>query len=124
MMQPAYNNYLAYPGIFKMRDAKPKELIELVCNHFGVTEQQIKSRVRHSDIVIARQMTAYLLQYYTTLTTGRCGKIINRDHATILHSIKVINNIKEIKDNKEILEKITTVENICNRKYIRYDRYN
>lgn len=124
MIQPAYNNYLAYPGIFKMRDAKPEELIELVCSHFEVTPEQIRSKVRHSGIVIARQMAAYLLQYYTTLTTTKCGRMINRDHATVLHCVKVINNIKEIKDLKDVLEKITTVENICNRKFIRYDRYN
>ena len=52
----------------------------------------IKSRKR--EYVIARQLTMYFLKKYTKLTLDEIGIVFDRDHATVLHAKKTIENLK------------------------------
>ena len=52
----------------------------------------IKSRKR--EYTIARQLTMYFLKKYTKLTLDEIGIIFDRDHATVLHAKRTIENLK------------------------------
>ena len=77
-----------------------EDIIQKSCNAFGVSEEDVYSQSRKANIVRARQVAMFLAQKHTDLSTTRIGTLIGkRNHATVLHSIKLIedqiNLIKE-----------------------------
>jgi len=58
------------------------------CTGIHVTQMQMKSRLR--DIVEARQIYCFISRVETGLSLAVIGKVINRDHATVLHSMRSI----------------------------------
>lgn len=70
-------------------------IIGAVCIIFGVSFESIKSNIRVRHIVEARQVLQYFLRKYTRLSLYEIGRITNKNHTTVLHSIKTVNNLKE-----------------------------
>jgi len=68
----------------------PNRIIKSVKYVTGVDLKDIKSKSRIKHITEARHLLNYCLRKYTYLTTKEVGKITNRDHASVLHSKKVI----------------------------------
>ena len=71
----------------------------------------IRSKKRQRYIVEVRQIYHYFLKKYTSYNLTAIGMFTNRDHATVLHSIKNVNNLKETEEEfrllvKQIREKI------------------
>lgn len=58
-----------------------------VCREFGVTMAEIKSPRRDKRLVIPRQKIAWRLKRETPMTVAAIGKVINRDHTTVLYSV-------------------------------------
>lgn len=114
-----YQNYFVIPGVKVM--SKSDVLIEIVASAFDITIIEIKSQSTKLSIVKARQITAYVLFFYTSLTLKQIGYRINRNHATIIHSLKVVSDMITTKD-KDYHELIQKIENICNLNFIRNDR--
>jgi chromosomal replication initiation ATPase DnaA len=70
-----------------------------LCVLFGVTIEQLESKSRKAEIVIARNFCfAYFYSLGNTLTP--IAQAFNRDHATVIHGIKKIKNFIEIKDEE------------------------
>ena len=79
------------------RQLTVKKILEKVCDHFQISEAQIQSKSRKQEIVIARQISMYLSKKYTDSSFSHIGKVIgNRDHATVLHSCKIVKDQIEI----------------------------
>jgi chromosomal replication initiation ATPase DnaA len=73
-------------------------IIDLIQREMGIEDILIKNRVR--DNVDARRILFYILKKKLGLTLTEIGKMSNRTHATILHSV---NNFKDIiKYDKEL----------------------
>lgn len=51
----------------------------------GVTEQNIKGPLRFRDIAVARNVVGVILNKELGITTTRAGKLIGRDHSTIVY---------------------------------------
>ncbi len=68
----------------------PSLIISQVCKFYSVDEHMLRGTQRNKGIVEARQMAAYLIRKLTNLSLPDIGKEFNRDHATILHSIKKV----------------------------------
>ena len=67
------------------------DILEKVCQHFGVTQQQVFSRSRKRDYVQVRQVSMYLAQKYTKMPASRIGQLIGgRDHSTVIHSCSTV----------------------------------
>jgi len=65
------------------------EGIESHCGSiFGVTSEDIHSRVRSSKNVIARFGIWYILSEIYKLSSVTIGEIYDRDHATVLNGLK------------------------------------
>ena len=70
---------------------------------------QIKSRKR--EYVLARQIAMYLISKYSTATLEKIGYQFNgKDHATVLHAKKVVNNL--IDTDRNIKAQIKDLDNI------------
>ena len=86
------------------------DILEKVCGHYHVTQQQVFSRSRKRDYVIVRQVSMYLAQKYTKMPASRIGQLIgNRDHSTVIHSCSTIE--QRLKVDKAFVEEVASIEN-------------
>ena len=69
---------------------------KIVCDYFGLPLETINSRTRKREIVQARQLAMFFSKKHTKsslATIGlHCG---NKDHATVLHACRTVNNLLE-----------------------------
>lgn len=74
------------------------ELIcELVSCQFNVSMDALRSKSRKRAITFPRQVAMYLARKYTDDSLADIGKVLHRDHSTVLHAIKVVSN-KAVRD--------------------------
>lgn len=67
------------------------DIVEAVCEHFGVTDKEIQGRQRTKAIVLPRQVAMYLLREETQISLEEIGRAMGgRDHTTVLHGIRKI----------------------------------
>ena len=72
------------------------EVLRVVCEVFGVDPKDARSRCRYRAITIARHAYCLLCSSLDSMTTlAGIGKTINRDHSTVIHSIKKCNDLRE-----------------------------
>jgi chromosomal replication initiation ATPase DnaA len=76
----------------------------IICDEFDIESiQHLLAKRRDGDIPMARHILSTLLYKGGYGSSKRIGKEVgDRDHATVLHSIKVIQNIIDTKDEKYI----------------------
>lgn len=90
------------------------KIIAAVSKKYGVTEEQLKSKTRTSEITLARQVAFYLLYKTTDISKKKIGDILNRDHSTVISSISKVEN--EVKCNSlfeiEINELLKEIKNM------------
>ena len=93
---------------------EPRKLItadfiqRCVAEEFGVSLQEIKTKRRHKNIVLPRQIAMYLSRELTDLSLPEIGNSLGgKDHTTVLHAY---NKIKEGLKKDEVLK--TRVERI------------
>ena len=67
-------------------------ICELVSGQFNVTIKELQSKSRKKTITTPRQIAMYLARKHTEESLVDIGKTFNRDHSTVLHSIKVVSN--------------------------------
>jgi len=80
----------------------------IVCCGENITEAQLNSKCRRYKLVFARQLISYFCRKYTLLSLTHIGARLNKNHATILHGCKAIENL--FKTNKYYREKILAYE--------------
>jgi len=72
------------------RGVTPTAVLQAVARFFGVTIEELKSKARHKTIVVPRQIAMYLLCEDAHLSTPEAGRLLNRDHTTVLHGMKQV----------------------------------
>ncbi len=88
----------------KIRDA--------VCEYFSLSVDAISTKSRKREVVQARQIAMYLSKQLTKSSLACIGSTIGqRDHATVLHACKIVNDLMDSDKNfrisvKEIEEKL------------------
>ncbi len=87
----------------------PDFIIDVVCDHYHITREDILSSKRNQEIAKPRQIVMYLCQYMTDSSQESIGKALGRDHSTINHGVKSIEKSLEsdatLKSNVDILRK-------------------
>lgn len=83
------------------KEITPALIISIVAEHFHITEDDIKSNKRNTEIVYPRQIAMYLCSNMTSVGLKKIGaEMGNRDHSTVLHGSKKI--AKEIKTSDTV----------------------
>lgn len=92
------------------------ELIEEeVCKYFDVELNLIHSKSKKQEISQARQIAMYLSRKYTDKSYSNIGEMIGkRDHATVLHACKTVNNW--IETDKKFKSSIQEIEQLIQGK--------
>lgn len=86
------------------------DIVEKVCHHYGVSQQQVMSRSRKRDYVLVRQVSMYLAQKYTRMPASRIGQLIGgRDHSTVIHSCTTVE--QRLKVDKAFVTELSSIEN-------------
>jgi len=92
-----------------------KDIISNIEQATGIAYSELKSKNRERNTVIARQYAMYQLYeilYPLGYTLTEIGKMFNRDHSTVIYSIRQVENalsagdflITKINENYEKLE--------------------
>ena len=72
------------------RSYTPEYIVEKTAAFYSLNPEDILGKGKTKNIAAARQMATYLMRKLTTLTLEEIGTVLNRDHSTILHSIRKI----------------------------------
>ena len=82
----------------------------LVCKFFKISKNEMLSSRRSRYLVRPRQTAIYLTKILTPKSLPEISReFSNRDHTTIIHSVKTIEKLKE--QNKEMAENIDKLKN-------------
>ena len=85
------------------------DILETVCQHYNVSSQNVFSKSRKRDYVMARQISMYLAQKFTKMPTSRIGQLIGgRDHSTVIHSCSAVE--QRLKVDKAFVEELNSIE--------------
>ena len=69
-----------------------ENVISKVCKKYGLSEDDIKGRKKTKEIAMARHICIYIIRKLTDLSLPAIGRILNRDHTTVMSSLQVIEN--------------------------------
>ena len=69
-----------------------ENIITNVCKKYGLSEEDIKGRKKTKEIAMARHICIYIIRKMTDLSLPAIGRILGRDHTTVMSSIQVIEN--------------------------------
>ena len=83
----------------KPNEITPQLVLDVVCEHFQVSLDQLKSKSRSSNIARPRQIAMYLCKNMTDISLDGIGELLGgRDHSTVIHGV---NKITEEYENTE-----------------------
>lgn len=94
-------SYMALAGlksetvIPNMNRQHPAYIEQVVCTYLEVHPKTLGGVKRTRDIVFARQVIMFLIRRYSTLSLVNIGKRYNKDHTTVIHSLRTIGNLME-----------------------------
>ena len=124
-LEGAFNKISAYASIQNIEldfetvkkilklDGKTKKvdiesITKVICNHFDVSEEDLKSPARNQKISHSRQIAVYLTRDLTQMSFVSIANFFNKKHPTILFSYEKIK--EEIKTNKNLNELINSLK--------------
>ena len=90
---PGLKNNYKFPlhTVFSKVDA----IEQLSANAYGVSLPEMKTRRRYRRIVEPRQVAMFLLHRYSLLNKCDIAKRFKLDHTTVIHSIRVVENLMQ-----------------------------
>lgn len=92
----------------------PEYIIAKIADYYNITPEEVVGKGKTTNVVNARQMAIYLIRKLTGLTLEQIGEAMNRDHSTVLHSIrKVEESLAKDPDMADTIRDITA--NITNK---------
>jgi len=80
---------------------KQPRVIDILCataDHFGMRKMEILSHRRHRAIVLPRQVVMYLSRELTNRSLPEIGRLLGRDHTSVLHGVRKIASLIEAGD--------------------------
>ena len=73
-----------------------EKIRDVVCEYFSLSVDAISTKSRKREVVQARQIAMYLSKQLTKSSLSTIGNTIGqRDHATVLHACKIVNDLMD-----------------------------
>lgn len=86
----------------------------------GASFMAISGRSRTREFVVPRQLSIWFLKNHTSLTLCSIGRLVNRDHSTVLYSLEQAENlISTDKKIKKLYEELKEALNLYDNNEIR-----
>ncbi len=89
-MEVAKNCLMEFLGGAEPVNVTVDKIFAAVYNKYGISREDIVGAKRNKEIAAARHITIYLIRQITEMSLPNIGKIFNRDHATIMASVKAV----------------------------------
>ena len=74
------------------------DIIRTVCYEFDTKIDELKIKSRKRELVMTRQIIAWMIKskiVKNSMSLASIGEVIGRDHATVLHACRTVNNLIE-----------------------------
>ena len=85
-----------------------KDIVEIIANHYGISNEVIYEKTRRKEIVKARQVAMYILREDFNISYPLIGnKLGGRDHTTAIHSHLKIK--EDLKTDPALLQEIEKI---------------
>ena len=79
-----------------VREVSIDYIQKIVCDYFDIPIETMKSKTRKREIVQCRQLAMFFSKQMTKNSLAMIGKHCgNKDHATVLHACKTVNNLAD-----------------------------
>ncbi|NQU53696.1 MAG: chromosomal replication initiator protein DnaA [Bacteroidetes bacterium] len=90
------------------RELSIEYISKVVCDYFSMSVDTLQAKTRKREIVQARQIAMYFSKSLTKYSLASIGaQIGSKDHATVLHACKTVNNLKDTDKNfRQYVEEI------------------
>jgi chromosomal replication initiator protein len=98
----------------------PEQIIKLIGILEEVPDDYATQKNKKIEIVTARQIAITLIKCNIRLSLNDIGYLFNKNHATIIHSHKVIDNL--LATDKEFRIKFNNYLKYLNLKYVKYGK--
>ena len=86
---------------------KIEKVMQKGCEYFGIQIEELKDRKKTRPLSDARHMIMKIAVVRTSESKVAIGLKFNRDHSTIIHAEKVVNNLCKTDDNfRETFEEL------------------
>lgn len=95
-------NYLWFAPSHNYKGGQPitiDKVLNDVAETFNVTKEEMTGKRRNREFADARHVAQYLIHVKMNRTCTATGAIFNRDHSTVLHAVKNVNNRMETETN-------------------------
>jgi len=80
----------------EMGSISPEAIVEYVAEFYHLKDRDLLSPTRKRGVVLARNVAIYLIRKITGMSLSQVGSLFShRDHTTILHSIRNVENCME-----------------------------
>tara|TARA_R100000900_G_scaffold81380_1_gene63927 strand:- start:3018 stop:3455 length:438 start_codon:yes stop_codon:yes gene_type:complete len=77
-------------------------LLKIVCDYYDVTHKEIRAHSRLPLYVNARRIFCFLCRKFTEKSLYNIGRLIDRDHATVLHQTRNAQDFLYIGDKETV----------------------
>jgi chromosomal replication initiator protein len=95
----------------KKRDITIEDIQRVVCQYFGIPEDLLRGKGRKKEIAFARQIAMFLSKEMTLYSLKSIGLHFGgRDHTTVIHAIRTINQHLKDSTNKKISDIIEVLK--------------
>ncbi len=95
-------------------DVTPEKIIAAVCSYFKQKKDDLLGKGKKADLAKARQICAYLLCEMLSLPLVSVGKLLDRDHTTIMYARDKMEKLEKLNDR--IAKEIDDIKNIVLKK--------
>jgi chromosomal replication initiator protein len=96
-----------YPD--QRREITPTLIVDVVCEHFNVSKEDITSKKRNSEYVLPRQVIMYLIRTMTDTSLQTIADILSKkDHTTIIHGVEKIAD--KVQTDEDLRNKIEVIK--------------
>lgn len=90
-------------------------IVRLVCESFGLSENQLRSRSRKHEYVQGRNTVFYLARKHTEMSLEVIGNALNRRHSTVQRSITQMEQeiARETAEGRQLAHAVELIERKC-----------
>ena len=100
-------NYWIYPGLtYRIYNLSSTKIA--IMNMFGIHIDDFDSRTRKREVVEARYAYCYISRKKLNYTLDAVGASIDRNHATVIHGVKLVESL--IEQDRSFRNKIAILE--------------
>ncbi len=91
-----------------VKETDPDKILEAICEMLQVSVSRVLSGRRHKELVFARKLFFYVCRNLLNFSLNQCGKLMNKDHSTVIHDLKKLEN--EIQYSEYAFQKLVMLK--------------